>query len=594
MRKFPLSLTLAVGLALVGCTTLAPLTPSPETVSPQVQPAYQPGDLVLHLQIGDSRTLQAGGDPVSVYDASNVAKLVITPFLKQGDAFVPMSTTGKPTTEDAADRLMIATTDRHQRTFVFKNLPPDQTYRFQARAYDSENTLISKDADSVSDVTFTRFAYANTPTLQLKLKDKAFMGSAKAQVRFEADMGATHHVVIELYKKGSPDVKVGTAVEIAAADFGSGRTLTLGGLAPQTTYLLKAEARAEDDSVLTSGSAEWVVGNDQELGTQILTLTFGVRVSTYAGSSSGMPLDGPLATARFGQPIAMVKGLNGDLFVSDSFNRIRRIDSAGNVTTFAGSGALANVPGTGTAASIMTPMGLAIDSQGNLFVASNQGHAILKITPAGEVSRFAGSGTRGNAEGKGTAASFDLPLGLCIDSQDNLYVADSNNHRIRRITPDGTVSTWAGSTQGFNNDNGTAAQFKTPLGLAIDAAQNLYVADTGGLRIRKISPARDVTTLAGTGASGAADGLGSSATFTSPTALTVAPDGSVYVSDGVRVRRITEGQVTTVAGSSQGFADGTGDQAQFTMLFGSLFLSDDVLLVCDSSLIRKITLPPSY
>ncbi|MNR94389.1 Serine/threonine-protein kinase PknD [compost metagenome] len=594
MRKYTLSLTLAVGLALVGCSTLAPLTPTPGTVSPQTQPAFEPGDLVLRLQVGDSRTLQAGGSPVVVYDVSDVAKLVITPYLKVGDAFVPMSTTGKPTTEEAGDRLKIDTTDRHQRYFVFKNLPADQTYRFRAQAYDAQNTLISKDADSFSDVTFTRFTYANTPTLQLKLKDKPFVGTAKATVRFALDMGDTHHVVVELYKKGTPDVKVGTAVEIAAADFGSGRMLTLGGLAPKTTYLLKAEARAQNETVLTSGSVEWVVDDDQELADQTLTLSFEPQVSTYAGSTSG-DQDGTLATARFGQLASMARAQNGDLYVADSaYHRIRRIDTAGNVTTFAGSGAMANVAGNGTAASIMNPMGLAIDSLGNLFVASHGGNAILKITPNQEVSIFAGSGMPGSAEGQGAAASFNRPNGLCVDSQDNLYVADAENHRIRKITPGGIVSTWAGSTLGFNDGNGTSAQFNYPLGLAIDAAQNLYVADSSGLRIRTISPTRDVATLAGTGLSGFQDGPASSATFLAPFALSVGPDGSVYVSDLLRVRRIKGGQVTTVAGGMMpGSVDGPGAQAQFFLAYGSLFLPDGSLLVADTSRIRRIVNPQS-
>lgn len=595
MRKFTLSLSLTVGLALVGCSTLPPLTPNPGTVSPQSRPAFEPGDLVLRLQIGDSRTLQAGGSPVVVYDASDVSTLVITPFIKVGEAFVPMSTSGKPTTEEAADRLKIETPDNLQRYFIFKNLPPNQTYRFLAQAYDAQKNLISKDADSVSEVTFTNFTFENTPTLQLKLKDKPFVGTARGTVRFEAGMGATHHVVVELYKKGSPDVKVGTAVVIDAADVGSGRTLTLGGLAPKTTYLLKAEARAEDETVLTSASAEWLVDDDQELASQILTLSFGAQVSTYAGSTMG-DQDGTLAIARFGGPFALAKGPNGDLFVADAmYHRIRRIDAAGNVTTFAGSGAMATTPGTGTGASIASPMGLAFDSQGNLFVASYVGHAILKITPAGVVSVFAGSGTSGSTDATGTAATFNSPIGLCIDAQDNLYVADSHNHRIRRITPGGTVTTWAGSAAGFHDANGTSAQFRFPFDLAIDAAQNLYVADSSNQRIRMITPGREVSTVAGTSTTGTQDGPTSSATFQMPQGVTVAPDGSLYVSDLASIRRISGGQVTTVAGSTPGFLDGPGAQARFSMPSGSLFLPDGALLVADRGnyRIRRIVLPSS-
>ena len=445
-------------------------------------------------------------------------------------------------------------------------------------------------------MTFTRYSFEAATDIQLRLIDKPFMTSAKAHLSFPNGLSDTDHVLVELFKKGTPDVKVGQTVRIEAADFVGQRTLTLGGLAPHTTYVLKAEARAADESVLTSGSLEWSVGDDRELADQSLALTFGVQVSTYAGSLRGYR-DGDLSTALFGQPAAMVKGKDGSLFVADSmYNRIRRIDSAGNVTTFAGSGNTSNVPGTGTAASIWAPMGMAVDSHGNLFVSSVISHTILKITPAGVVSLFAGSGTAGSTDSQGTAASFNQPLGLCIDAQDNLYVADNMNHRIRRITPDGTVSTWAGSSVGYNDANGTSAQFKNPLGVAIDAAQNLYVADSSGMRIRMISPARDVTTLAGTGAMGTDDGPVSSATFMVPMTFALAPDGSVFVLDMVRVRRIKEGQVTTVAGSTQGYKDGTGAQAEFTLLYGGLFLSDGSLLVSDSgnAVIRRIVLPPSY
>jgi|GEM_PF-1607809 len=596
MRRIAISLSLSVGLALVGCAAPISLPSVPETTSPQIQPAFEPGDLVLRLQIGDSRTLQAGGDPVVVYNASDVDYLVITPYIKVGDAFEPMSTTGKPTVEGAADRLKVTTTDRFQTYFVFKNLPPDQTYRFQAQAYDTQHNLISKDAESVTEVMFTRFEYMNTPTLPLKLNDKPFMGTARATVVLSGDKGATHRIVARLYKKGSPDVPVGSEAVIEADALGSGRSLLLGGLAPRTSYVLKAEARDASNEVLSSGSVEWTVEATQELAEQILTLAFGAHVVSYAGSTMG-DQDGTLTTARFGQPFAMVTGLNGDLFFTDStYSRIRRIDAAGNVTVFAGSGGLNSAPGTGKAASIPTPMGMVVDSAGNFFVASNLGHAIFKITSAGEVSIVAGSGTKGSTDGKGAAASFDQPTGLCIDAEDHLYVADTGNHVIRKIAPDGTVSTWAGSAKGFHDANGTSAQFESPMGLAIDSAQNVYVTDLVNRRIRKITPGGDVTTVAGTGTPGSLDGSTDSATFMLPQAVTVAPDGSLYVSDMSSIRRIKEETVTTVAGGTLlGSANGPGAEATFNMPMGTFFLLDGSLLVADRGnfQIRRIINPLS-
>lgn len=305
------------------------------------------------------------------------------------------------------------------------------------------------------------------------------------------------------------------------------------------------------------------------------------QVSTYAGSVSGTQ-NGTLSTATFAYPHDLVKNATGDIFVSEPGSQlIRRIDPAGNVTTFVGNGHAINAPGTGTGASIYAPLGLAIDSKGNLFASSAAGHTILAITPSGGVSIFAGGPIPGHADGQGTAASFRSPYGLCIDAQDNLYVADKGNHRIRKITPAGVVSTVAGSSAGYLDANGTSAQFDAPYGIALDAAGNLLVSDGKNKRIRKIAPDGTVTTLAGTGATGSEDGLASSATFEDPTSLSFAPDGALYVSDVSRLRRIKDGQVTTVAGSEAGFAEGLAPQAQFKVLYGSLFLSAETLLVAD-------------
>ncbi|MNR94392.1 Serine/threonine-protein kinase PknD [compost metagenome] len=316
------------------------------------------------------------------------------------------------------------------------------------------------------------------------------------------------------------------------------------------------------------------------------------QVSTYAGSTPGDD-NGTLATATFFAPHALVRNATGDIFVSDPTGRIRRIDTEGNVSTFVGKGDGLNTPGIGTGASIYAPIGLALDSHGNLFAVSNSGNRILKITPSAVQSLFAGIGLPGATDGSGDEAEFRSPAGLCIDAQDNLYVADSKNHRIRKVTPSGHVSTVAGSTEGYSDAKGSAAQFKAPYGLTIDASGNLYVADTGNKRIRKITPDGTVSTVAGTGASGSEDAPASSATFEEPLSLAFAPDGSLFVSDGSRLRKIRNGQVTTVAGSDAGFEDGTAAQAKFEKLYGLLFLADDSLLVADwrNHRIRRLDFP---
>jgi methionine-rich copper-binding protein CopC len=207
-------------------------------------------------------------------------------------------------------------------------------------------------------------------------------------------------------------------------------------------------------------------------------------------------------------------------------------------------------------------------------------------------------GAAGSANGTGTAASFNAPQGLVRDSQGNLFVAEYNNHAIRKITPQGVVTTFAGTvgSAGFADGTGTAARFNQPANLAIDAQDNLYVADFSNSRIRKITPAGVVTTLAGTGTGGSADGPASSATFIWPSAIAATPAGVVYVGDQAThtIRKIENGQVTTIAGSagSAGNTDGIGTAARFNAPAGAALTPSGMLLVRDynSGAIRQLDL----
>jgi len=169
------------------------------------------------------------------------------------------------------------------------------------------------------------------------------------------------------------------------------------------------------------------------------------------------------------------------------------------VSTLAGSGTVGFADGTGTEARFSYPGRVAVDSEGNVYVVDHGNHRIRKITPAGVVSTLAGTGTRGHADGTGTEAQFDYPTGVAVDSEGNVYVADHGNHRIRRITPAGVVSIFAGSTEGFADGIGTEAQFNYPTGVAVDSSGNVYVADSVNHRIRKITPAAVVSTFSGGG-----------------------------------------------------------------------------------------------
>lgn len=222
------------------------------------------------------------------------------------------------------------------------------------------------------------------------------------------------------------------------------------------------------------------------------------------------------------------------------------------VELFAGSGTAGAANGTGAAAQFNGPNGTAVGTDGTVYIADSSNHRIRKISPAGVVTTLAGSGTAGNANGTGTAAQFNFPQRLAVDSANNVYVADVNNHRVRKITPAGVVTTLAGSSRGYLDDTGTFAFFNEPRGVAVDGSGNVYVADSGNARVRKITPTGVVTTLAGSGTSGEADGTGTGAQFsTSLQGITVSAAGDVYLADydNSKLRKITSaGVVTTLTG----------------------------------------------
>ncbi len=294
------------------------------------------------------------------------------------------------------------------------------------------------------------------------------------------------------------------------------------------------------------------------------------NVSTLAGSGGFGFADGPDASAMFSYPVGVAADASGNVYVADaSNNRIRRIDSAGSVSTLAGSGSSGFADGPGASAKFSRPYGVAVDASGNVYVADNGNQRIRKIDTAGNVSTLAGSGTYGFADGPGVSAMFFGPNGVAVDASGNVYVADNGNQRIRKIDSAGNVSTLAGSgTGGFADGPGASAMFFGPNGVAVDASGNVYVADANNRRIRKIDSAGNVSTLAGVGYSGFADGPGASAKFSSlVSGVAVDASGNVYVGDtnNYRIRKIdTAGNVTTLGGSQAvGSADGTGAAAGF-------------------------------
>lgn len=261
-------------------------------------------------------------------------------------------------------------------------------------------------------------------------------------------------------------------------------------------------------------------------------------VSTLAGSPGATgSVDGVGSSARFNYPVRVTVAPDGYLYVSDYSNHaIRKISSSGVVTTFAGqAGVYGTANGNGTNAQFKAPCGLVFDGSGNLYVADSGNQSIRKITAAGEVSVFAGlPQNAGSADGTGTAARFDRPYGLTRDSNGNLYTTEQQVSTIRKITASGVVSTIAGKyyVYGSSNGLGSNALFWRPHDIAVDASGNLFITDSFNHSIRRIGTSGVVTTLAGQSAvAGTADGIGSNAKFSHPCGIAIDPDGNLVVTE---------------------------------------------------------------
>jgi sugar lactone lactonase YvrE len=317
-------------------------------------------------------------------------------------------------------------------------------------------------------------------------------------------------------------------------------------------------------------------------------------VSTFAGGVRTFgSADGTGSDARFNSPWGVAVGSSGNLYVADSQNHtIRKVTPAGVVSTLAGlAGSYGSADGTGSEARFYNPSGLAVDGSGNVYVADTYNQTIRKVSPFGVVSTLAGlAGSYGSADGTGSAARFRAPTGVVVDGTGDVYVADRGNHTIRKVTSAGVVSTLAGlaGSYGRADGAGSAARFDNPTGVAVDDSGRVYVADYFNNTVREISPSGVVATLAGlAGVAAGGDGTGSGAQFNYPAGVTVDASGNVYVADSrnYTIRRITpSGVVRTVAGLAgfYGSADGTGSDARFSLPVGLAIDSSGNVFVADS------------
>jgi len=361
----------------------------------------------------------------------------------------------------------------------------------------------------------------------------------------------------------------------------------LTGLTPNTTYYLRAYATNQYGTSY---------GSMVKFTTSSTLSSVNGSVITFAGSANSGYGDGLGTAALFNNAAGIASDVSGNLYVSDSFNnRIRKITPDGNVITIAGNGNAGYTPLDTPAldAEFYGPQGLAVDVQGNIFVADFGNNVIREITTAGVVKTVAGNGIAGYVDGAAlTVAEFRSPIAVALDQNGNIFVADRDNNMIRKITSAGVVSTIAGTkTPGYvngtvNTTTGTYASFRDPSGLVVDTQGNIYVADEGNNAIRKITPAAVVTTIAG--------GPGQSTLLGSPMGISMDSQGNFFITDeSGRIIELTSANVLyDLAGSANvaGFADGSGTAVQFNTPKGICVTPSGAIFVADfnNNRIRKV------
>jgi sugar lactone lactonase YvrE len=308
-------------------------------------------------------------------------------------------------------------------------------------------------------------------------------------------------------------------------------------------------------------------------------------VTTIAGSGSPGIEDGPALSASFSDPFGIAVDKRGNVIVADGgqSNRIRRVTVEGKVETIAGSSE-GFADGNALRAQFNTPSGIAIDRAGNIIIADTSNNRIRKLSTDGtKVSTIAGSGVAGFKDGRAGEAQFDGPIGVAVDQSGNLFIADAYNDSIRKITTGGVVTTVAGTgSPGYGDGQATNAAFDTPCGVAVDKDGNVFVADTGNSAIRKITAQGEVTTIPGRTDGGSQKG---EVKLNHPVGICVTHDGFLFVSDeeSSRIIRIApEGESRTYAGSVAGFVDSAGGSARFNGPSSIAADRQGVLYVADS------------
>ena len=356
-------------------------------------------------------------------------------------------------------------------------------------------------------------------------------------------------------------------------------TITVNNGFPSTTTVILTINQASYPNISYQSPQNYTVGaaitplTPTNIGAPI-TNVGDVIVSTYAGTGVSGSDNGTINNATFLFPQSIVFDSQSNMYVSEiggGKSLIRKITPSGVVSTLAGD-IQGYIDGTGISANFTQILGMGVDSSDNIYAADFTNNKIRKITPTGDVTTYAGSGTfqgsQNGTDGTVSTATFGEPAGILFDSSSTMYVADYNTSKVRKITTSGNVSTFAGSyPNGFANGNGTNAKFYGLQGICMDSFSNIYVTESVNNRIRKITPSGDVTTFAGTGTAGADDGNVNIASFNNPLSICMDKIGNFYVADysNAKIRKITpSGTVSTYAGTGVvGNNDGLASMATF-------------------------------
>ena len=359
--------------------------------------------------------------------------------------------------------------------------------------------------------------------------------------------GSTTVTIGQPFTVTVPVVPIVASLGAASIAYSSGSAFING--YPGTATLVFA--LLDPDNNVTPATATTTFAQPYTLSSNDPTVT----VSPTTWTSSAQPITLSYSGSSTVGSTVSIRAVAGGTTVASAQVAFR--SGAYTVSTLAGGGPIGgHADGVGTAATFHYPSGIAVGTDGTLYVADTQNNEIRTITPAGVVSTLAGSVTNPHlgADGTGSAAEFWDPIAVAVDGAGNVYVADYLDQEIRKITPGGVVTTLAGNrTVGSNNGTGSSATFNYPIGVAVDASGNVYVADDFNYQIRKITPAGVVTTLAGSTTPGHNDGIGAGASFTNPSSIAVDANGMVYVTDNNSIREITpSGSVTTLGTQDNG------------------------------------------